>query len=69
MDPDNFDYMVASHIDHFTPQHTSFEQTATCLSVMSYFLVLYRLQYCDTLVNFREKHLHDYELQMSDYNI
>ena len=39
-----------SHIDHFTPQHTAFEQSVACLSVvLSDFLVLYLLQYCDTL--------------------
>ena len=28
----------SSHIDHFTPQHTTFEQSAACLSVVLEFL-------------------------------
>ena len=35
---DTFGHIVVwtintSHMDHFTPQHTAFEQSATCLSV------------------------------------
>ena len=38
------------HTDHFTPHHTAFEHSAACLSVvLNYFLVLFRLHYCDTL--------------------
>ena len=44
---DTFGYIVVwtiytSHIDHFTPQQSAFEQSAACLSVC--------LQYCDMLV-------------------
>ena len=51
---DTFGHIVVltiytSHIDHFTPQHTAFDQSEACLSVVSYYIVLYRLQYCDTL--------------------
>ena len=50
----------ASHIDHFTPKHTAFEQAAACLSVFLELLPLtctvwYRLQYCDTLGELLEK--------------
>ena len=39
METDTFGYIViwtiyTSHTDHFTPQHTAFEHSATCLSVI-----------------------------------
>ena len=35
-------------MDHFTPQHKAFEQSTACLSVvLSYFLVLFRMQHCE----------------------
>ena len=38
---------------HITPHHTAFENSAACLSVVfSYILVLFDLQYCDTLGDF-----------------
>ena len=37
-------------------------------SFLSYFLVLYRLQYCDTLGELKRKHKHEHELLLSDYN-
>ena len=30
---DGYLIIHTSHIDHFTPQHTAFEQSAACLSV------------------------------------
>ena len=43
-------YLLLTYKDHVTPQHTAFEQSAACLSiVVSYFLVLYGLQYWYTL--------------------
>ena len=54
-----------------TPQHTAFEQSAACLSV--FFIAT---SWFDTdcnvatrWVNFRDNHLHEHELQLSDYNI
>ena len=39
METDTFGYIVVwtiytSHTDHFTPQHTAFERSAACLSVV-----------------------------------
>ena len=56
--------IYTSHIDHFTPQHTAFEQSLICLSVFqSYFLVWYRLQYCDTLCELQKKKTVEIRLQ------
>ena len=63
METDTFGYIVVwtiytSHTDHFTPKHTAFEHSAACLSVVfSYFLVLFRLQYCGILGEFAIKML------------
>ena len=55
---------------HFTPQNTAFEQATACLSVVFQslpgsipFTILW------VLGEFREKHLHEHELQLSGYNI
>ena len=59
------------HIYHFTPQQTAFEQSAACVSVFLELLpgliplaILWHAGF-----NFRENHLHEYELQISDCNI
>ena len=56
METDTFGYIVVkaiytSHTDHFTPEQTAFEHfnKHAYLSFFSYFLVLFCLQYCDTL--------------------
>ena len=55
METDTFGYIVVrtiytSHTYHVTPQQTAFELLVACLSVvLSYFLVLFGLQYCETL--------------------
>ena len=67
---DTFDLLLYEPIDHFTPQHTAFEQSAASLSVILVTSWFYTV--CNTvkrLVNLREKHLHGHELQLSDYNI
>ena len=38
-------------------------------SFLSYFLVLFGLQYCYTLGELKRKHLHEHELQLSYYNM
>ena len=38
-------------------------------SFLSYFLVLFALNIVTQWVNFREKQLHEHELQLSDYNM
>ena len=48
------------------PQHTAFEQSAACLSV-SWFDAICNI--VTQWVNFRKKHLHEHELQLSGYNI
>ena len=51
--------IYTSHLEHFTPQHTAFEQfwfDTVCNIVTRW-------------VTFRENHLHDPELQLSDYKI
>ena len=71
---DTFGHIVVwtiyiSHEEHFTPQLTAFEQSATCLSVVLVTLWFYTV--CNIVkrwVNFRF-FLHEYELQLSDYNI
>ena len=58
---DTFGHIVVwtintSHIDHLTPQHTAFEQSAAWLSVFLESLpVWYRLKYCDTLGELKKK--------------
>ena len=62
--------IYTSHIDHFTPQHTAFEQTAACLSVFrvtSWFDIVCNI--VTRWVNLRKKQLHEHELQLSDHNI
>ena len=59
------------HTDHFTPQHTDFEHTQqhAYQSFLSYFLGFSVSNIVTRWVNFREKHLHKHEIQLSDYNI
>ena len=72
---DNFGHIVVykfytAYIDHFTPQHTAFEQSAACLSVYLELLpglILFTI--LTRWVNFRENHFHEYKLQRSDYDI
>ena len=54
METDTFGYIVVwtiytSHTDHFTPQHTAFEHSAACLSVvfelLPGFIPVIKLQY------------------------
>ena len=56
------------YIDHFTTQHTAFEQSAAWLSV---FLELLPglIPFVTRWANLSENHLHEHELQLSDYNI
>ena len=58
METDTFGFIVVwtiytSHTDHFTPKHTAYGHSTARLSVViSYFLVLFRLQYCGILGEF-----------------
>ena len=59
METDTFGYIVVwtiytSHTDHFAPQHTAFLSTQqhAYRSFLSYFLVVFRLQYCGILGEF-----------------
>ena len=57
--------LYISYIDHFTPENTAFEQSAAYLSVL-----LRVTSSFDTVCNIvtrRENHLHEHELQLSDY--
>ena len=67
METDAFGYIVVwtiytSHTDHFTHQHTAFELSAACLSIVFGFLVLFRLQYCGIFGEFEIKCYHEQEL-------
>ena len=58
------------HTDHFTSQHTAFEHSAACFSVILVTTWFYFV--CNIVTrwaNYWEKHLHNYELQLSDYNM
>ena len=58
IETDTFGYIVVctiytSHTDYFTPQHTAFERSAACLSVVFELLpVFLRLKYCGILGEF-----------------
>ena len=54
------EHLYTSLIDHFTPQHIAFEQSAACLSIYLDDTVYNSVT---RWVNVREKHLHGNELQ------
>ena len=73
---DTFGHIVVwtiytSHIDHFTPQHTTFEQSTTCFSVflelLPGFIPFAMLWHAGWTL---EKNICiEHELQLSDYNM